>query len=94
MHDTRDFKGDNYPGFQHGTPPSEAMVVLTENLVLARARAENLESVKNLNLWGNDLTDLSILKELVNCEVLSLSVNKISTLSYFQYSMFRHSGSN
>jgi hypothetical protein len=34
------------------------MVQLTENLVLSRAKAEKLSSVKNLNLWGNDLTDV------------------------------------
>jgi len=33
------------------------MVQLTEMQVLSRARAEKLEAVKNLNLWGNDLTD-------------------------------------
>ncbi len=38
------------------------MVVLTEEMVLAKTRAEDLSTVKNLNLWGSDLTDVSILQ--------------------------------
>ena len=38
------------------------MVVLTEEMVLAKTRAEDLSAVKNLNLWGSDLTDVSILQ--------------------------------
>eukprot|EP00826_Nyctotherus_ovalis_P052912 TRINITY_DN6791_c0_g2_i2.p1 TRINITY_DN6791_c0_g2~~TRINITY_DN6791_c0_g2_i2.p1 ORF type:complete len:213 (-),score=62.00 TRINITY_DN6791_c0_g2_i2:72-710(-) len=36
-----------------------------------------------MGLWGNDLDDVSVIKELPNLEVLSLSVNKISSLKYF-----------
>jgi hypothetical protein len=39
-----------------------------------------MSSIKNLNLWGNDLDDLKALRQLPNLEVLSLSVNRISTL--------------
>jgi len=39
--------------------------------------------VRNLNLWGTDLTDVSILSRMLNVEVLSLSVNKISSLRDF-----------
>ena len=53
---------------------------LTADLILQRTKAGNLESVKNLNLWGNDIDDVRILKEMPNLEVLSLSVNKIATL--------------
>ena len=39
-----------------------------------------------MNLWGNDLEDVSILgQELPNVEIVSLSINKISTLRDFQY---------
>lgn len=34
------------------------MVQLTENMVLTKGRADSLETVRNLNLWGNDLTDV------------------------------------
>jgi hypothetical protein len=41
------------------------MVVLTDEVVLAKTKAESLESVKNLNLWGSDLTDVSILQVIL-----------------------------
>jgi hypothetical protein len=58
---------------------------LTADLILQRTKANSLDSVKNLNLWGNDIDDVRILKEMPNIEVLSLSVNKISSLKPFQY---------
>uniref|UniRef100_A0A6U4TTX4 U2A'/phosphoprotein 32 family A C-terminal domain-containing protein n=1 Tax=Hemiselmis andersenii TaxID=464988 RepID=A0A6U4TTX4_HEMAN len=61
------------------------MVMLTEELVLAKTRAASLSEVKNLNLWGSDLTDVSILKRLDQVEVLSLSVNKITSLEEFRH---------
>jgi hypothetical protein len=39
--------------------------------------------VKNLNLWGNDLEDIRLLRQMPNVEVLSLSVNKIASLKEF-----------
>ncbi len=41
-----------------------------------------LSDVKSLNCWGQDLADVSILSQMPNVEVLSLSVNQISTLKY------------
>jgi hypothetical protein len=38
-----------------------------------------------LNLWGNEIEDVRILREIPNVEVLSLSVNKINTLRDFSY---------
>lgn len=58
---------------------------LTAEHILTRTKAENLEQVKNLNLWGNDIDDVSILRQMTNVEVLSLSVNKISSLRHFRY---------
>ena len=58
---------------------------LTQDLVLLRSKADRLDSVKNLNLWGNDIDDVSIIKDMTNVEVLSLSVNKIASLRDFQY---------
>lgn len=58
---------------------------LTADLILQRTKAGSLENVKNLNLWGNDIDDVRILRDMPNLEVLSLSVNKISTLKPFQY---------
>ncbi|XP_070538289.1 cilia- and flagella-associated protein 410-like [Ptychodera flava] len=61
------------------------MVKLTASLVLARARAADIESVKKLNCWGNELTDVTIFREMPSVEVISLSVNSIATLEDFSY---------
>lgn len=58
---------------------------LTTELVLMRSKAERLENVKNLNLWGNELEDVQVLRNMPNVEILSLSVNKINTLRDFRY---------
>lgn len=58
---------------------------LTTELIIMKTKASNLESIKNLNLWGNEIDDVKIVKDMPNLEVLSLSVNKISTLKPFQY---------
>ena len=60
------------------------MVVLTEELVLAKTRSDSLAAVRNLNLWGSDLSDVAILEKMPNVEVLSLSVNKIRSLRAFR----------
>jgi Leucine-rich repeat (LRR) protein len=61
------------------------MATMTEGMVLNKSRADSLENVRNLNLWGNDLQDVSLLQKLSNVEVLSLSVNKIKSLQEFRY---------
>ncbi|XP_034179985.1 uncharacterized protein LOC117604242 isoform X5 [Osmia lignaria lignaria] len=61
------------------------MVKLTEEMVVARTRMSDFSTVKKLNCWGTELTDVSILRNMKNVEVLSLSVNNINTLADFQY---------
>eukprot|EP00826_Nyctotherus_ovalis_P042977 TRINITY_DN4492_c0_g3_i1.p1 TRINITY_DN4492_c0_g3~~TRINITY_DN4492_c0_g3_i1.p1 ORF type:complete len:258 (-),score=59.54 TRINITY_DN4492_c0_g3_i1:173-946(-) len=56
---------------------------LTLELIAQRTKSDKFASIKNLNLWGNDLDDVSVIQQLSNLEVLSLSVNKISTLQHF-----------
>ena len=56
---------------------------LTRESILAKYKVENLEEIKNLNLWGNDIENIEIIKDLPNLEVIGLSVNKINTLQYF-----------
>ena len=56
---------------------------LSEEVVLAKARAEKLDGVKTLNLWGNDIRGMAILRRMPNVEVLSLSVNKVTHLEEF-----------
>ena len=56
------------------------MSVLKENECLNRARAISLVNIKTLNCWGSDLMDISIIEEMVNLEVLNVSVNNIVSL--------------
>ena len=56
---------------------------LTKDLLLSKCKTDKMTQVKNVNLWGNDLDDLSILAELPNVEIVSLSLNKISSLRDF-----------
>lgn len=48
-----------------------------------KCKNNNLKEIKNINLWGSNLDDVSLLRQLVNLEVVSLSVNKISSLVDF-----------
>ena len=59
------------------------MVKLTESLVLGKARLDSLVNVKNLNVWGNSLDDISVLQRMPNVEVASLSLNCIHSLKDF-----------
>eukprot|EP00928_Gymnodinium_smaydae_P008855 TRINITY_DN13255_c0_g1_i1.p1 TRINITY_DN13255_c0_g1~~TRINITY_DN13255_c0_g1_i1.p1 ORF type:complete len:475 (+),score=68.17 TRINITY_DN13255_c0_g1_i1:113-1537(+) len=54
---------------------------LTEEMVFMRTKCNRLDLIRNLNLWGNDLHNISVLKHMPNLEVLSLSVNSVSTLA-------------
>lgn len=61
------------------------MVKLTEGLVLAKAQSSDLENVRKLNCWGGEITDVSIFRNMPRIEVISLSVNSITTLEDFAY---------
>ena len=52
--------------------------VLTPDFILQKCKNERLSQIKNLNLWGNKLEDISALAEVVNMEICSLSLNSIS----------------
>lgn len=60
------------------------MTRLTEEMVIARTRQSDLSTIKKLNCWGSDLSDVSIIKRMRQVEVLALSVNKINGLSDFE----------
>ncbi|XP_040842630.1 cilia- and flagella-associated protein 410 [Ochotona curzoniae] len=53
---------------------------LTRKMVLSRAKASELHHVRKLNCWGSRLTDISICREMPSLEVVTLSVNSVSTL--------------
>ena len=58
--------------------------ILTAELILQRCKCELLSQVKNINLWGSEIEDVSILKEMPNIEICSLSLNKVKSLRDFQ----------
>lgn len=58
---------------------------LTKEIILEKCKKDTLNDIKNINLWGCELDDISIIKQLPHLEVVSLSVNKISTLVHFGY---------
>lgn len=60
------------------------MVVLTADDVIKGARVGALSEVVNFNSLGNDLHDLSILAQMPQVEVLSLSINNLKSLRFFQ----------
>lgn len=60
------------------------MEKLTEEQLLKKSKASSLDEIKNLNLWGQKLEDISIVSKLPNIETIALSVNEIKTLAPFQ----------
>ena len=46
-------------------------------MIRKKCKTENLSLIKNINFWGNDICDLSVLKEMPNLEIVSLSLNKV-----------------
>ena len=56
---------------------------LTRELIIQKVHSDRFISIKNLNLWGSNIDDVSILQELPNLEIVSLSVNHIRSLKPF-----------
>ncbi|XP_008565919.1 PREDICTED: protein C21orf2 isoform X3 [Galeopterus variegatus] len=50
---------------------------LTRKMVLSRAKASELRSVRKLNCWGSRLTDISICREMPSLEVVTLSLAEL-----------------
>ena len=62
-----------------------ALNALTKEIIIEKCKKENFKEIKNVNLWGSDLEDMTLIRQLTNIEVVSLSVNKINTLQHFSY---------
>ena len=58
------------------------MVVLTEDMIVARTRVTDMNHVKKLNCWGAELSDISVLRKLSNVEVLSLRYYSLLLIHY------------
>ena len=59
------------------------MAILSENMVFSKTRTHDLRNVKQLNCWGSELTDVSLVRQMPFVQVLSLSVNAITSLEDF-----------
>lgn len=57
--------------------------IMSPEFLLQKCKCEKLSQIKNLNLWGSELEDISTLKDLPNLEICSLSLNKIKSLRDF-----------
>jgi len=56
--------------------------MLTNDFILSKyPKYSDIVEIKKLNIWGEDIEDISILSKMINLEELSLSSNKISSLS-------------
>ncbi|EDW82526.1 uncharacterized protein Dwil_GK25851 [Drosophila willistoni] len=56
------------------------MVKLSQQLIEARGKGLDYRQILNLNIWGTDLDDISIFTEMPLLEILSLSLNQVTTL--------------
>ena len=56
---------------------------LTRELISQKVKTDNIETIKHLNLWGNNLDDISLISEMPSLEIVSFSVNNISSLRPF-----------
>jgi len=50
-----------------------------------KCKTDKIEALDKINFWGNELEDVSIIRQMPNLSVISLSVNKIRSLEDFQY---------
>jgi len=55
------------------------------DMIVQKCKTDNLQKIKKLDVWSSDLEEVSVLKELTNLEICSLSLNKITLLKYFQH---------
>ena len=56
---------------------------LSRELVAQKVKSDRIESIRTLNLWGNNIDDISLIEEMPSLEIVSLAVNKIKTLKPF-----------
>ncbi|CAJ1035791.1 Leucine rich repeat/Leucine-rich repeat, putative [Leishmania lindenbergi] len=58
--------------------------ILSEKLVLEKTKVKSLGDVQRLDLWGEGLTDISLVAKLPRLQVLALASNNVSSLKAFQ----------
>ena len=57
---------------------------LEEAKVLAKARASTLLDVTSLNFWGQGLNDVSLVRLMPSLQIVSLTLNSITSLQDFE----------
>ncbi len=57
---------------------------LTEEMIRDKNDDEDITQIENLNFWASDIDDVSILTRMPNVATISLSLNKITSLSFFR----------
>ncbi|GET93139.1 hypothetical protein, conserved [Leishmania tarentolae] len=57
---------------------------LSEKFVLEKTKVKSLGDVQRLDLWGEGLTDISVVAKLSRLEVLALAANNVSSLKALQ----------
>ena len=58
--------------------------ILIIDFILEKTNTNNIKNIRALNLWGNKISDISILSELPSLEIISLSSNQIKDISAFK----------
>lgn len=56
---------------------------LTPEMILKGKNVSTLDEIENLNLWGSNLSDISIIKNLTHLKTAGLSANHIENLESF-----------
>lgn len=59
--------------------------VLKAEMVFQKTRTLSLADVHSINMWGYNLTDVSILSKCPNINTISMPINSIHTLAPFQH---------
>jgi cilla- and flagella-associated protein len=57
---------------------------LTEDMIREKSNVDDISAIVDLNFWAGDLEDVSILNKMPNVETVSMSLNKITSLSHFK----------
>ena len=60
-------------------------IILTEELIKHRTKCEDITEAIKLNLWGLEIHNIDIIKQMPNLKVVSLTLNKVDTLEPFSH---------
>ena len=58
---------------------------LTKEIIINRVGSDKLDSIKSLNLWGNNLDDITLISEMPSLEIISLSSNQIKDIKVLKH---------